>query len=1015
MTPYRGRVANGTAWEIQPVIRASGAAEGVAPKPAKSSVTAVGALQHTTSTFGGGFRDEFRAGQTFDFNLRTSVVGVAPERDDVLYADLTRAYPLSLTLPTNIEFVAFAEGSTDGAYDPVTRTVTWNYEERQHNQKSVSLRVADAAPTGAKLSLNSAVEAHLIGESTPVSASDKRTITVLSNDLVDTTLDMDVATNFLVSGAEHVFIAPEDETSAPVTVTALLQPQHRDTTSDLGLTMPCASATTAPCGDPATYPTKPLTVSVKRGDGATGEVDVELTLTDGTTETVKVGATPFSLDRWADTLQKVEAKSLPHPVGSSTHELSVVLVVPAGAAIDTEDWLREHASATVTADDNPSEQVKIEDERANQFLRGALHVGLGSTGVIGGWSTGEQGVEIKAYVQWAAPAGERRDAASQAILLPAGLKFNGYSSGEASYSEVPDFAGTGRTLVRFHGVPSMHGGTIMVDTDSLPPGLYDYELFNGFSGFENPNCTRLYAGEGLDQDLQKRIADVFVDGQADDACHSSFPLVVTGNKTGQAIEKSVRGDLDAQWQTAPGTVGVSDDGTGTAEYRITWANTGPTELGDVVIYDLLPGTKDSGSVGQLAGMSRESDFDVTLDDVVVPAGFQVAYSESDNPCRPELGQASGTCVDDWTSDARADLSQVRALRFTADDSMPAGQSAVFNITVTLPAFGEEQAAMNTAASGATDSTGSDVLSIETPYVGAGGVLRGPDFVASKQSSVDEGAPVRPGDEIEYTLDIRNKGTLPGEFAFDDVLAEVLDDAALTKQPVATTDGAGHVAAAVVGDLLEVRGALGSGETATVTYSVTVTEEAADRGDDLLRNALVAEGETPADTCGADDTTCTVHRVEDILVEKSAVPESGSAVTGGDTVGYKIKLRNLGKQPASPEFVDHLAGVLDDATLTGGPQVDTNEVTAELVGSQLQIAGDLEPDGSAIVSYEVAVPLDAADRGDDLLRNIVTPAGETPDEECVEGSKTCTEHPIEDVSFSKTASPAAGTAVKPGED
>ncbi|MBP6686091.1 MAG: hypothetical protein KA158_11790, partial [Leucobacter sp.] len=86
LTPYRGRVANGTAWEIQPVIRASGAAEGVAPNPAKSSVTAVGALQHTTSTIGGGFRDEFRAGQTFDFNLRTSVVGVAPERDDVLYA-----------------------------------------------------------------------------------------------------------------------------------------------------------------------------------------------------------------------------------------------------------------------------------------------------------------------------------------------------------------------------------------------------------------------------------------------------------------------------------------------------------------------------------------------------------------------------------------------------------------------------------------------------------------------------------------------------------------------------------------------------------------------------------------------------------------------------------------------------------------------------------------------------------------------------------------------------------------
>lgn len=996
----RGRVANGTAWEIAPVIRASGAEATPAPAPATSQAVGAGRINlDELATVGGVLTNSLHPGATFTLRLRATLSTGNAAFQDLVWADLTRPFTISAVLPAEVEFVEFPEGSTDGSYDPATRAVSWQVTKRDGEAKWMTLRIADDVAAGTTVVIDSATEGHVIGVTEPSGNTKHTTITILSNDLLASGLSLTVDANGHTTGSGTHFIAPKSETSRPVTVTASLAAQHRATVSDLAIQAHCIDWGAGVCETPEVFPTEILSVSVQQPDGGTGTVDVVLTLSDGSTETIPVGATPVSLAPWVDRIERVEATGLALPVADPnappvpSYVLSLEVAVPDDGDVESGERLRTFAYATIAAADDPEERVTATQTWSHQYLAGVLHAPIYSSPVIPGWSLGEKNVELESWTRWSAPDGERRDAAAMAILVPAGLEFTTAVWEGQTVERVENFAGTGRTLVRFPQLPGMRSGFVRVDTQSLPPGIYDYEVFHGFAGFANPSCTSLVEWDSLvDQELLTGVSDVFADGQADDACHAVLPLVVTGNNTGQAITKSVRGDLDTQWVSAPGTLGVSDDGTGTAEYRLTWANTGPTELNDVVVYDLLPGPNDSGSVGQLAGVPRQSDFAVTYEDVVVPAGFSVAYSVSDNPCRPELGAAAAGCVDDWTATVPADPAQVRALRFTADAAAARGASAEFLISVSVPEFGEGQAAMNTAAAGAVDPGGKDVPSIETPYVSVGNVLRVPEIGATKKSSVAEGTQLRPGDTVDYTLTIRNDGTVPGEFGYDDVLTEILDDATLSGAPAVT--GSGSVRAEVAGELLEIRGVLGGGETATVSYTVTVTEDAADRGDDVLRNTLVLAGDAPADTCESDNEMCTVHTVLDVAFEKAADPASGTEVSGGQEVSYTLTARNLGHVDAPVSLVDHLDGVLDDAELVGAPVATDDGVEATLTGTKLAVTGTVAAETAATVTYTVRVladtPIGEPARS---LDNFLVREGVAVPEQCTPGIAGCTTHPI----------------------
>src|SRR5690606_16308549 len=110
-----------------------------------------------------------------------------------------------------------------------------------------------------------------------------------------------------------------------------------------------------------------------------------------------------------------------------------------------------------------------------------------------------------------------------------------------------------------------------------------------------------------------------------------------------------------------------------------------------------------------------------------------------------------------------------------------------------------------------------------------------------------------------------------------------------------------------------------------------------------------------------------------------------------------------------------AGVLDDAELTVAPAIvgDAHGLSVTSAADSFTVSGSQAPLSTVTVSYTVTVK-DAAERGDSVLGNFLVPTGTEPPAECVEDSTLCTQHPVGETAVAKTADPASGTVLEPGD-
>lgn len=282
------------------------------------------------------------------------------------------------------------------------------------------------------------------------------------------------------------------------------------------------------------------------------------------------------------------------------------------------------------------------------------------------------------------------------------------------------------------------------------------------------------------------------------------------------------------------------------------------------------------------------------------------------------------------------------------------------------------------------------------------------LLTSKQVSADAD-PVETGSVLTYTLTFDNQGQGPIDVDHTDVLTDVLDDADLTTAPGASDD------ALTVSDVEDgqftVTGELAAGQTVTVTYRVTVKDEA-DRGNNTADNFLLPTGEEPEGPCEADDPNCTMTPLPLIGVDKTADPESGSAVQEGDEVTYTLTFTNTGEAAGTVDYSDNLAGVLDDAELTGAPEVSDEALLAtDGLDGIIRVTGALQPEQVVTVTYTVTVAHDG-ERGDNVLGNVVART-DIEDPDCEDAGASCTEHPAGELDQWKNVDPAPGTTVQQG--
>ncbi|GAA1507389.1 methionine-rich copper-binding protein CopC [Agromyces terreus] len=484
-------------------------------------------------------------------------------------------------------------------------------------------------------------------------------------------------------------------------------------------------------------------------------------------------------------------------------------------------------------------------------------------------------------------------------------------------------------------------------------------------------------------------------------------------------------------ELATATVGAS--GTTALTWSIPAQATYPDttylrlRLGDEPVAEASPtGAVANGEVEDYPVELVEYDLTVTKsvdpeDGSTVVADDQLTYTLEFVSNGPDAAPVAYTdvltgLVDDATLDvdsitADAPLAAVPApdgtsIAITGD--LPAGSYTV-TYTVTVNPDGEREddvlgnVLVVTGTTPPAECLPGDPLCTQNPVAA---------YTVEKSVDPASGTTVLPGDDLTYTVTVTSTGRAPAEIDLTDELSGIVDDADLDEGSIAAT---APLVAVLAEDGASIRltGSLPTG-TATLTYTVSVRDDDADRTDDVLGNFVVETGEDPPEECVPGDPACTSNPVADVTVAKSVNPADGTSVHADDVLEYTLTFESNGAATAVVDYTDLLAGVVDDAEFDAGSLSWSSSLDVVVAddGRSIRITGALAP-GSYTVSYEVQVKPDGA-RGDDVLGNFLVTTGAVPPTTCPPGDPTCTSNPVGSVTPAKTVDPASGTSVEAGD-
>ena len=400
--------------------------------------------------------------------------------------------------------------------------------------------------------------------------------------------------------------------------------------------------------------------------------------------------------------------------------------------------------------------------------------------------------------------------------------------------------------------------------------------------------------------------------------------------------------------STPADGSVVDPGE-TITYHVTVTKTGGVDPTDVVVVDDLTDVVDHAG-------------DPTF---TAPAGTHAAYDASSHQLTWTIDQLSGSATLDYT---------------VTVDQDALGATLVNHVTST--------GSSNCPANPQQESDDC----VTTHYT--------PKWTLAKSSAPATGAQVLPGDKVAYTLTVENTGpaTLTGATVQDN-LSDVLDNAGWNDD-ASTSSGSASLSGSTLTWAL---GSVEPGQSATLTYSVTVDDDADGA---TLQN--VATPTTAGGSCATVGGCETTQHTPAWTLTKTSNPANHQQVLPGDKIAYTLTVENTGPATLTGATVqDNLAHVLDNAAWND--DATTSSGSASLDGSTLTwTVGSVEPGHSVTLTYSVTVDDDADGA---TLHNVATPT--TPGGSCAP-DECDTWHHTPEWTLTKTSDPASGATVEPGD-
>ncbi|WP_447947617.1 beta strand repeat-containing protein [Microbacterium maritypicum] len=515
---------------------------------------------------------------------------------------------------------------------------------------------------------------------------------------------------------------------------------------------------------------------------------------------------------------------------------------------------------------------------------------------------------------------------------------------------------------------------------------------------------------------------------------------------GQAvtITYSVTVDADASGEILKNSV----TGTATPTTPKPGDPEGPEVPGEPIVPPTV--TTEHPVIGSGFTISKSAD---PASGTAVSAGDTITYTitgtnTGDTDLDPAriVDDLSGVLDDaGYNDDVTADRGSVTVTgsTLTWSGEVPRGASVTIRYSVTVDA-GVQKALLHNVATGTatpqipvdpTDPAGPSTpgTPIVPPAVETNHPVVDTGFEVVKSADPASGTAVRAGDTITYTISGVNTGntTLDPATIVDD-LSAVLAHARYGDDATASTG-----AIALDGTTLTWNGTLAPGARVEITYTVAVDEDATGV---LLRNTVTGEGTPlipvdPTDpgsptTPGTPVTTppsTTEHPVATpgFTVTKSADPVTGTRVDPGSVITYTVTGTNTGDTVLDPASIaDDLRGALAHASYNDDVTATRGDVS--VARGALSWSGMLRPGQDVVIVYSVTVdPTAGGETVANTATGTATPLIPTdpsdPDSPTTPGTPitpppSTTEHPVNapGFTFAKTADPAPGTAVDPGD-